>query len=78
MTDVSALLGLKNAWTGAVAASDRLRDLGPSVLDLPPDTTLTPADLESWHNVVLAQANAVMALRGVLEKLRRDVEGVRS
>ena len=71
MTEQNVLMALKNAWTGAVNAGDRLRELAPAVAGLPPDATLTVADLETYHNVVLADANAVMALRGLVEELRR-------
>lgn len=71
MSDESnALLALKNAWNGAVAASDRVRELAPAVAGLPETTPLTQVDLETYHNVALAQANAVQALRGLIEKLR--------
>jgi len=71
MSDESnALLALKNAWTGAVNASDRVRDLATSVAGLPDATPLAQIDLETYHNVALAQSNAVMALRGLIEKLR--------
>jgi hypothetical protein len=72
MSDESnALLALKNAWTGAIAASDRLRELAPSVQALPEATSLADLDLESYHTVTMAQANAVMALRGLIEELKR-------
>jgi hypothetical protein len=30
-------------------------------------------DLETYHNVAMAQANALMALRGLVEQLRAKV-----
>ena len=35
--ETNAMLALKNAWTGAIAASDRLRELAPVVQGLPDD-----------------------------------------
>ena len=69
--DRDALLALKNAWNGALAAADRLREVGPSVLDLPPAASLGDVDLETCANAALANANAAQALRGLLEQLRR-------
>jgi hypothetical protein len=72
MSDESnALMALKNAWNGAVAASDRLRDMAPSVIGLADETGLADLDLDVYHDVTLAQANAVMALRGLVEDLQR-------
>ena len=65
------LLALKNAWTGAVAASDQVRDLDPTVQGLDESTALQELDLEAYHQVTLAQSNAVMALRGLVEELKR-------
>jgi hypothetical protein len=62
--DHSEVVALQNAWNGAVAAADRLRTLAPG--DAPTD-----ADLEALHNAALADANALMALRGLIEQLRR-------
>jgi hypothetical protein len=67
----SAVLALKNAWSGAVDASDRMNALTASVLGLPEDAPLAPVDLETYHRLTLAQANAVMALRGLIEDVRR-------
>lgn len=69
--DSNALLALKNAWNGAVAASDRVRELAPSVLALADNASVGDLDLETYHTVALAQANAVQALRGLIEQLRR-------
>ena len=72
MSDESnALLALKNAWNGAVATSDRVREMAPAVQGLAESTPLADLDLETYHNVALAQSNAVMALRGLIEELRR-------
>ena len=45
----------------------------PTVLvqGLVEDTALADLDLETYHRVTLAQSNAVMALRGLVEELRR-------
>jgi hypothetical protein len=69
--ETNALLALKNAWNGAIAASDRLRELAPSVAALPEETDVRTLDLEAYHNAALAQANATMALRGLIEDLRK-------
>jgi hypothetical protein len=72
--DSSAVLALKNAWTGVVATSDEVRDLAPSVQALSDDTPLTDLDLERYHRAILAHAIAVMALRGLVEQLRHRRE----
>ena len=58
-------MALKNAWLGAVIASDAVKSLEPAI---------TALDLETCHRFVLAQANAVMALRGLIEQLQRKKE----
>lgn len=76
MSDVSnAILALKNAWTGAVAASDAVRALAPTVEAIPADATLEALALADYHRLTLAQANAVQALRGLVEALQRDRDG---
>jgi hypothetical protein len=72
--DSNALVALKNAWTGAVAASDQVREFAPSVLGLTDASSLADIDLDACHRVTLAQSNAVMALRGLVEQLRRKRE----
>jgi hypothetical protein len=75
MSDESnALMALKNAWSGAVAASDRVRDLLPKVAGLADATPIGELDLETYHNLALAQANAAQALRGLVEELRRRTQ----
>jgi hypothetical protein len=69
--ETNALLALKNAWTGAIAATDRLRELAPSVEALPEDTDVNTLDLETFRHASLAQALAAQALRGLLEELQR-------
>jgi len=72
MSDESnALHALKNAWSGAVNASDRVRELSTTVASLPDTTPLAQIDLETYHNAALAQALAVQALRGLIEELRK-------
>ena len=72
MSDESnALQALKNAWTGAIAASDRVKEIGATVQGLPDATPLADLDLDAYHAVTMAQANAVMALRGLIEEVRR-------
>ena len=69
--ETNALLALKNAWTGAISASDRLRELAPTVAALPEDADVHSLDLLACHNAALAHALASQALRGLLEELRR-------
>jgi hypothetical protein len=69
--ETNALLALKNAWTGAIAATDRLRELAPTVAALPEATDVATLDLEAYHKAALAQALASQALRGLLEDLRK-------
>jgi hypothetical protein len=71
MSDVNAVMALKNAWNGAVAASARVGELAASVQSLPEDAPVASLDLEAYQRVTLAQANAVMALRGLIEQLQR-------
>jgi hypothetical protein len=71
MMDETALLALKNAWNGAVAAGDRLRDLGAQVASIADPASVAGPDLETYHQVALAHANAALALRGLIEELRR-------
>jgi len=74
MSEENALLALKNAWNGAVEASDQVREMAPSVAGLADGTPLADLDLETYQRVTLAQSNAVMALRGLVEELRRQRE----
>lgn len=72
MSDESnALMALKNAWTGAMATSDELRQLAASVQSVPDDADLSQLDYETYHRVALAHATAAAALRGVIEQIRR-------
>lgn len=68
--EANALLALKNAWTGVMSASSAVRDLDATVQSLPADTPLASLDLERYHLVALAEANAAQALRGLVEQLR--------
>jgi len=70
--ETNALLALKNAWNSAIAASDRLRELAPSVATLPEDADVRTLDLETYHQATMAQAIAVQALRGLIEEFRRQ------
>ena len=69
--ETNTVLALKNAWNGAVAASNQIRDLGPAVQGLAEETALNDLDLETYHRATLAQSNAVLALRALVEELRR-------
>jgi hypothetical protein len=70
----NALLALKNAWSGVVAANDRLRELEAAVLALPADLPVEQVDLQEYRGAVTAHATAVMALRGLIEELERRRE----
>lgn len=69
--ETNALLALKNAWNGAIAASDRLRELAPAVSDLAEDTDVTTLDLDAYRKAAVAHSLASMALRGLIEQLQR-------
>ena len=69
--ETNALLALKHAWNGAVAASDRLRELAPSVAALAEDTDVTTLDLATYHGAALAHTIAAEALRALLEEFQR-------
>ena len=43
------------------------------VQGLPDGTAVKDLDLETYHKVTMAQANALMALRGLVEQLRAKV-----
>jgi len=68
--ETNPLLALKNAWTGAIAASDRLRELAPSLAGLPEDADVQTLDLETYRNAALAQSLAALAVRGLIEDLQ--------
>ena len=72
--DSTTLLALKNAWHGALGASDRLRELAPSVDALAGDTTSEA--LEEFRTAALAQAIAAEALRGLIEQIQRPSSAV--
>ena len=69
--ETNALLALKNAWTGAINASERLRELAPAVSGLAEDTDLATVDLEAYRKAAIAHATASQALRGLIEQLQR-------
>lgn len=71
MSEENALLALKNAWNGAVKASEEIKALEPAVAGLDAGTPLADLDLDTYERVTLAQANAAAALRGLVEQLRR-------
>ena len=73
MSDVNAVMALKNAWNGAVATSEQVSAMAGAVQALPEDATVASLDLESYQRVTLAQAIAVEALRGLLEQLQRKM-----
>lgn len=74
MSEENAVLALKNAWNGVVAASAEVEKFAPAVAGLPGDTPVDTLDLETYRKVTLAQSIAVMALYGVVEELQRKRE----
>lgn len=68
--DSNAVLALKNAFAGAIGAATAVAGLGATVQALPEQAALDSLDLDRYHAVVLAEANAVQALRGLIEQLR--------
>ncbi len=71
--DTDSLVALRNAWNGAIAAADRLRDEGHALLGLPPTAAIQDADLDACARLAEANATAAMALRGLVETLRQRV-----
>jgi hypothetical protein len=74
MSEENAILGLQNAWNGAVNASAEVEKLGAAIATLPVGTPVDTLDLETYRKVTLAQSIAVMALYGVVEELQRKRE----
>lgn len=73
MSEQNAVLALKNAWAGAVEASTTLQSMAPTVAALPDTTPVAGLDLDTYRKVTLAQASAVLALRGLIEELQRKL-----
>lgn len=73
MSEQNAVLALKNAWVGAVQASTTLQGMAAAVAALPDSTPVAELDLEAYRRVTLAQASAVLALRGLVEELQRKL-----
>ena len=71
MSEENAVLALKSAWNGVLAASDDVRAQAKAVAALADATPIADLDLDAYEQVTVAQANAVMALRGLLGQLRR-------
>jgi hypothetical protein len=69
--ETNALLALKNAWSGAIAASDRLRELAPALESAAPETDVTSLDLTTYQNAVAAQSIATLALKSLIEEFQR-------
>ena len=70
----SAVLAFKNAWLGAVTSAEELARMAPAVEALPEDTSVASLDFEGYHRVLGAHANAVMAVRGLLDDLKSKTE----
>ena len=69
--ETNALLALKNAWSSAIAAADRLRELAPALESTAPETDVTSLDLRAYHDAVAAQSIATMALKRLIEEFQR-------
>jgi hypothetical protein len=74
MSDQNAVLALKNAWNGVVAASAEIGAMAPSVAALPESTPVDALDLDVYRRATVAHAAAVMALQGLVEELQRKRE----
>jgi hypothetical protein len=74
----NALLALKNAWAGAVTHAAAVRELESAVQALPAETPIAALDLDRYHAAALAQANAIEALRGLIEQLQERATGATS
>jgi hypothetical protein len=73
MSEQNAVLALKNAWAGAVQASATVQAMAATVAALPETTPVADLDLDTYRNVTLGQASAVLALRGLIEELQRKL-----
>lgn len=72
--DESATLAFKNAWLGAVTSAETLAEMAPAIGALPEDAPVASLDFESYQRVLAAHANAVMAVRGLLDDLQSKLE----
>lgn len=72
--DPNALLALKNAWNGVIHAAERFKSATDTVGTASETGILSDEDLTRLHTIAMAEANAVMAVRGLLEELRRKRE----
>ena len=70
----SAVLAFKNAWLGAVTSATELTEMASAVEALPEDTPVASLDFEGYHRILGGHANAVMAVRGLLDDLKSRVE----
>ena len=70
----NALAALKNAWLGVNTSGGAVTDLSAAVQGLADDTPIASLDFETYHRIVGAHANAVMALHGLLDELKRKAE----
>jgi len=70
----NAVLAFKNAWLGAVTTADELSAASPAVQALPDDIPVASLDFEGYQRILAAHANAVLAVRGLLEALKLKVD----
>ncbi len=66
----NAVMAFRNAWLGAVTSAEELEKMAPAVAALPADTPVASLDREGYYRVLAAHANAVMAVRGLLDDLK--------
>jgi hypothetical protein len=71
--DSNDLMALQNAVQGVLAASERVREVAPSVTGLDLSASIKDVDLAQLHSVAMAQAIAAQALRGYVEELQRKM-----
>jgi len=69
--DENAVMAVKNAWLGVVTTAEAVVELSPVVQALADETASASLDFETYHRVVGTHANAVMALRGLLDEVKR-------
>ena len=66
----NAVMAFRNAWLGAVTSAGELQKMAPAGAALPADTPVTSLDFDGYHRVLAAHANAVNAVRGLLDDLK--------
>jgi hypothetical protein len=72
--EANALMAFKNAWLGAITTGEEVVKLGPSVAGLPDDTPIAALEYDTYYRILGAHANALMAVRGLLDDLNPKEE----